>query len=57
MPICKNCGNQAAFKHEVSGTQVRIYDDDGDYMKTESESLDTTSTICDECGSSDIEDE
>ena len=55
MPACKDCGNQTAFKHEVSGTQTRIYDDSGDYMKTESESLDTTSTGCGECGSSDIE--
>lgn len=58
MPACQDCGNQTAFEHEVSGTETRLYDpDNGDFEEVDTQSLDTESVECAECGSSNVSQE
>lgn len=55
MPTCQDCGNQTAFEHEVSGTETRVYDPDtGEFDGIDTQSLNTESITCTECGSSTI---
>jgi hypothetical protein len=54
MPVCHNCGNQVAFIHQIHGTEIRLYDANGDFDSVECQQFETDTTRCAECNSSNV---
>lgn len=56
MPECLDCGNTAAFRYEVEGPQVWLFDERGEFITVEYNGTETVEgPWCHECGSITVE--
>lgn len=54
-PRCVECGNETRFLHEIEGSELRVYDDDGLAQTQDVEITETRGAQCADCGSEKID--
>jgi DNA-directed RNA polymerase subunit RPC12/RpoP len=55
MPVCLECGHQVAFIHHIHGSEIRLYDANGNVDSVESQQFETDTIQCAECKSQNVE--
>lgn len=55
LPKCNHCLNSTSFDVVITGSETRVFEENGDYKETTDRNIEAQAMTCVECGSTDID--